>query len=426
MHILNPGSPLPLTLTNCSRDVVERFKNLLDRNEDRREAYDEMVLLFSENNIICQELDHYVSEARKSIKEYVKRKINEYAEWTDSSDKDKEDILGELRRKGILELDTIPSTTYSFEELLFCEAETYLDNADLYAAFKDNAKLYNFYISSGLRQGDQIQTVSPDNYGRHEWETLVDMGFALRGKDIPIEKYLTRMRMKDINEYYSNKLTKKFNRKADAIKFAAVQPDVFEFISQVVSLRQSFYAINPLEIDVDRVIAGYRKVKAQLSLIEDTYRTGKRTMDSVNRSGGSVVDTNDSYWIVQSEYCCAHCAAENNKKYEELPTRLPPYHIGCTCSIDLYWREVEDDEVVDLVNCYFRGTAELDISNLGEQARQMSKSVLAQLSNIDNTDVAVTLTIHAHNPDGFDDNTAASVKKLCQSLDYDMSEFWAD
>jgi len=427
-HIINPDSPLPLTLTNCSQEVANKISALINDEMHHREQLDELVLLFCMNNIGCVELDSYLKDARNFVNQSVEKLINESTDWAESSDKDRADILGELRRNSFLELKEKPSDEYLFKELLFCDAEKAIVNSKLCEAFKDQAKLYGFYVTR-LKRNTNVANVLNDDYWRGEWESLANMGFALRGKDIPIEHLLANTRMKDVNEYYSKILTKKFNRKSDALNFAVSQPDVFDFISEHISLRQSFQVVNPLEVDVEQVVASYQKLSAEVQIVRDAYENGQRTAQTVTQERGDGAE--DEYderigWIVYSGDCCNKNSGNGEEKYEKLPEKLPPFHLGCSCYIDTFWRDMSESELDDSVFTRFYGETSVDLDSVGQSAEHIVKEVGKHLIGLENVKVKVVIGIDATYSAGFNDDVVETVKDKCQKLDFEFVNFTYD
>lgn len=271
---LNGKSPFPLTLKHLSKSDAQKIKKLLDGESARWERnIGEIAHLIAQNNIECIELEQYLEKAKKEISSAIEEKKNTSNEWESSSDKDKADLLAEFQIEAIESLSCKPSNERALETLLFSAPGDVTADDELVSLFSGNEELYRFYISS-LGRAPKAVSASADDYYRKSWESLCEMGLAKRGKDIPVEMILEGLRMKDINEYFSDRLEKKLTRKAKAVEYAASQPDVLDVLSKHISFRELFLVSEPEGINVADIRQCYEYAASQAEIIKDTRLIG--------------------------------------------------------------------------------------------------------------------------------------------------------
>jgi len=326
---INPKSPLPLTLKGLSTADAKQIKKLLDGEAQWQRTMGDITFLIAQHNIECIELEEFISELHSDIGIYIEKRKQESNEWSESSEKDKADLIREFQQGALESLSEKPSNERALEVLLFGSPGDVTADDQLLGLFSGNKEIYRFYVTS-LGRGTKANQVSADDYYRKSWESLVELGLANRGKDIPVEAILEGLRVKDINEYFSDRLDKKLTRKAKAVEYAAAQPDVFDVLSKHISFRELFQISEPKDIEVSAIKACYEYASAQAEIIRDTYVTGYRTLDTLEDARDADYDG----WEIEAEDCCKQCLKLNGKKTKRKPSKVPPYHIGCTCSLE--------------------------------------------------------------------------------------------
>ena len=275
---LNGKSPFPLTLKHLTKGDAQKIKKLLDGESARWERnIGEIAHLIAQNNIECIELEQYLEKAKGKISSAIEKKKNNSNEWDNSSEKDKAYLLAEFQIEAIESLSCKPSNERALKTLLFSAPGDVTADDELVSLFSGNEELYRFYISSLGRSSKAISVPADDCY-RKSWEALCEMGLAKRGKDIPVEVILEGLRMKDINEYFSDRLEKKHTRKAKAVEYAASRPDVLDVLSKHISFRELFQVCEPEGINVDDIRQCYEYAASQAEIIKDTYVAGYRTL----------------------------------------------------------------------------------------------------------------------------------------------------
>ncbi len=288
----------------------------------------EITYIIAQYNVECIELEEFVSRLRSQVFEYIEKRKQESEEWEQASERDREDLIREFQKDALESLFTRPPNDRVLETLVFKAPQSVTVDDELLELFSGNIELYRFYVSN-LGRASKVVQVPADSYYRKAWESLVELGLAKRGKDIPVKALLESLRLKDINEYFADRLDKKLTRKAQAIEFAAAQPDVWEVLSKHISFREMFQIVEPPGIDVTAIKECYEYAFAQAKLIRDTYVAGYRTLEWLQEA-----ETNAySGWEIQAENCCRFCSALNGERTQRILSKLPPFHIGCRCSI---------------------------------------------------------------------------------------------
>lgn len=326
---INPKSPLPLTLKGLSISEANQFKKMLDGESQWQQNLSDITFLIAQNNIECVELEDFINRLRSEVSEYIGKRKQDSEEWEQSSEKDKADLTREFQAAALEILSTRPSNDRALDVLIFGAPGDVTADDQLLERFSGNKEIYRFYVTS-LGRGSKANQISADDYYRKSWESLVELGLANRGKDIPVEAILDGLRMKDINEYFFDRLEKKLTRKAKAVEYAAAQSDVIDVLSKHISFRELFQISEPKDIEVSAIKACYEYASAQAEVIRDTYVTGYHTLDTLADARDAEYDG----WEIEAEDCCQQCLKLNGKKTKRRPSKVPPFHVGCTCSLE--------------------------------------------------------------------------------------------
>ncbi|MEE9342168.1 MAG: hypothetical protein V3V12_00880 [Gammaproteobacteria bacterium] len=326
---INHKSPLPLTLEGLSISDAKQIKKLLDGEAQWQRNLCDLTFLIAQHNIECVELEKFIGKLRLEVNEYITQRKLKSDEWAASSEKDKADLTREFQNAALEHISAKPNNERALETLLYGSPGDVTVDDQLLELFSGNRDIYRFYVTS-LGRGSKVNQIPADDYYRKNWESLVELGLANRGKNIPVEAILDGLRMKDINEYFSDRLEKKLTRKAKAVEYAATQSDVLDVLSKHISFRELFQISEPKDIEVSAIKACYEYAAAQAEVIRDTYVTGYRTLDALEDARDAEYDG----WEIEAEDCCQQCLKLNGKKSKRKPSKLPPFHVGCTCSLE--------------------------------------------------------------------------------------------
>lgn len=249
--ILNPKSPLPLTVYNANQELAKKLKELLGTAEYWSQNIPDIALLIAQHNLKFKEVDAFLAEYSAKFNSEVERLIISSPEWHEASEKDQLDLRTEFESMAIESLGVCVGDT-DLACLLTGEPANITEDDELVRRFGSDSSLYAFYVTV-LGRKSQVFTVKADEYSRKNWEQLTEKGFARRGKDIPIELLLDGLRLKDINELLVGEIEKPIGRKAKAIETALKLPDLVSRLSERISYREMFQVVPPSGIDVEQL-----------------------------------------------------------------------------------------------------------------------------------------------------------------------------
>lgn len=334
--VLNPKSPLPLTLYNADREVALKIKGILGQVQYWDQKVREIALLIAQHNLRFKEVDAFVAHHKPKYEAELMRLISASREWTEASEKDRQDLRAEFKQSALKSLGVSVGHA-DLACLLEGEPTEFTEDDELLRRFRGNSSLYSFYLSL-LGRGSQVFTVKADDYWRKAWEQLVENGFARRGKDIPTHLLLESLRLKDLNELLAGVVEKPLGRKAKAIEVALNLPDLASRMSNRIAYREMFQVVPPADIDVTALTKSFAYATALASVVQQTYYTGVRTLEAIDerrRESGVY----DAWEISNWEEPIPPCAVPVCKKYDRLPSKLPPFHVGCTCQLECTFKE---------------------------------------------------------------------------------------
>ena len=327
--IINPDAPLPMTIYGLPDDKLDKLVDYLNIMAHDRDRLAGITYLLAQYNAGCREVDEYIKKQRAYYRRQINRLIKESDEWDSASELDRNEMLMEFREDI---LKNMPNRANDEDALIIAienEPSNITEDDELLKLFEGKSLLYQFYVAN-LGYVGKVIKVSADDYYRRQYEELHKMGLANRGKEIPAKDLLQKLRLKDINEILSDILDKKFRRKADAVKFAAIMDDIYERMSKVTSFRNLYQILAPENINIDEIKKCFEYANAMARLIADTYVHNyytMRTLSTEDRTGK---------WEIWTHDCCITC--QNMKKtYKKLPKKLPPFHIGCNCELTRAW-----------------------------------------------------------------------------------------
>ncbi|HPL68363.1 MAG TPA: hypothetical protein PLG94_17640 [Smithellaceae bacterium] len=326
---INPKSPFPITLSPISIADAKNVKRMLNGEAQWERNLSDIAFLFAQKNVECLELNEFIVKARSETSSYINKEKIKSEEWLESSEQDREDIILELQMAAVENMSERPADTQALETLIFNMPQNVTVDDQLLNIFSGKEDLYRFYISY-IGYNSKVNQIAADDYNRKQWEALAELGLAKRGKDIPLTEILNGLRVKDINDYFSDRLKKKITRKAAAIEFATSQPDVLDVLSKHMSFRELFLIVEPAGIDMSSLRVCYAYANAQAKIIKDTYVSGYRTLNTLNEAHDAGYDG----WEIEAEDCCSQCSKLHHRKTKRKPAKLPPFHIGCTCSLN--------------------------------------------------------------------------------------------
>lgn len=329
--ILNPISPLPLTLIGANESTAKRVRAVLAKRQYWSQSVPELTLLIAQHNLRFTEVDEFVTHCRPKFEALVQQAIANSSEWPTASEKDRKDLRAEFEDAALEKLG-VHIGYADLATLLDGQPSGFEDDDELLRRFGSDSALYSFFLTQ-LGRASSAVTVKADDWSRKSWEKLVEMGLAIRGKDIPVQRILEGLRLKDLNEMLVGAVPKPLGRKAKAVEAVLALPDLQERISRFVSLREKFQAVPPPNLDVEKLHQAFGYATAVATVVQQTYYTAVETLDVLDEKRRDP-DMYDAWEIVNFQEPMPACAKPYCKKYSRLPAKRPPFHLGCDCQLE--------------------------------------------------------------------------------------------
>ena len=97
------------------------------------------------------------------------------------------------------------------------------------------------------------------------------------------------------------------------------------------ALGQTVVALD--DVDVEALHASFGWANEIASLVQRTYVTGLKTLEAIaERKSG--LDVYGAWEILNWEDPLPACAKAYCKQYARLPSKRPPFHVGCDCQLE--------------------------------------------------------------------------------------------
>lgn len=334
--VLSPRAPLPLTLVGGDEQLANSVKSILANADYWSRGEPGLALLIAQHNLRFTEVDEFLGKLRPRFDAEVAKLLKASPDWQGASDKDREDIRVEAEKRALDGLG-VDVGGVDLGVLLKGQPNVFTEDDALIASFGGDHELYSFYLNK-LGRGAAVTTVKADDWGRKLWERLAERGLALRGKDIPATEILEGLRLKDLNELLAGTTEKLPGRKAKALELATALPDLEARLAESVSFRELFRVSNPSGLNVASLGASLGYATEVASIVLRTYVACLRTMDTIEE-GKADQEAFDAWEVESPEDPMPACARQYCKKAAKLPSRLPPFHIGCTCELSLSFKD---------------------------------------------------------------------------------------
>lgn len=334
--ILNPKSPFPLTILDVDKQTATGIKELLDslwRTYDRKVSQ-QLVEMVARTNLRCKEIEDYCSKYKPRFQKAIESLQKAHPEWANASELDRKDLLTEFREQAIMSLDMLPCNridSYPVLPVFLDEPEDVsIDDALI---DKYSFELINFYFRYFENVG-KVYRVPADRWDRKNFESLVEVNLARRGSEIPVEKLLSLLKLKEMNEMITDPEVKKFSKKADAIKYLTKDQGIKERLSKQMTYRELFQ-IMPLpeefsNIDLEVVAKSWRYAEAVASIIANTYESCLASLEQKESLRGITSDIK-GWEIHLYDEAPPYCKKVAERAFSSRQMPKLPAHIGCTC-----------------------------------------------------------------------------------------------
>jgi len=216
---INPEHHFHLTLYGIKRPVAEQIRKVLRKSIESFD-YSKLISLIALNNVRCKEIDDYISEYRESYTRKIEELKTGSREWKEAGELDREDLLSGFREEAI---ETIPVRPDVDLETLF-EGEPPDRTLDDRLITSFGLEAMGTYLKYAHKLS-KVHVIPASAPRRKRFESLVELGLARRGKDIPTIDVALTLKLKDLRDMVSDLDAPKFSRKADAAEFVAASPD---------------------------------------------------------------------------------------------------------------------------------------------------------------------------------------------------------
>ena len=144
---------------------------------------------------------------------------------------------------------------------------------------------------------------------------------------------LEGLKLKELNELLAGTIEKPLGRKAKAVEAALALPDLQDRLAARISFREMFEVVPPQGLDVAKLVESFGYATAVATVVEQTYYTAITTLDVLDEVQQGDSSYYNAWSVTNWEEPLPACAVSVCKKYKNLPSKKPPYHIGCTCRL---------------------------------------------------------------------------------------------
>lgn len=329
-----PDSSLPLTLTNCSKSDAElilgTYYNIHGIEPKNHKVYE----LFALKNITCAEIESYIEENSKQYLDNVLDIMNADKEPEDKLSIDEisfRNIFPQIKEAAAKRLDKQPSV-YGFYRLFDSRPESITWDDEIIKKYSYKALRVYFRYYKDFSTFRSF-SVTADQYERKYMEQLVSQGLAIQGLDIPFERYLNILTLKDLQALFPD--VKKRKDKETYIQDIVNYYDMAtlrEATKKRFTFKSTFMLKEIPEVDTDTACSYWLYLETYLSVFWWTLLSFGYLDQSYYKSlhGNTKLkvysDFRDSH--------CPHAIKMSSQTYKANETPFPPYHVGCTCKLN--------------------------------------------------------------------------------------------
>ena len=337
-YLINPGASFELTLYNADEDKIDLFVDALNQsiNQSPYNMIQNLIRILIVADIRCREIGAYVDEYQPKYEKFVKELIEKHPDWKDANERDRKDILKEVCQTAL--------------GMIYVRPDVELDHLFEYYPWDDPLprKVLQKYplnvISKYIRVWDEkmgVKVIPADNADRNLYEQMIELGLAIRGRDIPTEKILTTLKMDQMREIASKFDVKIPRKKDEAAKKLSDIEGITEYLDKNVSFRELFQ-LAPLpeefkDVKIEKVGKFIKYCRIISDLIGRTYifayYEGRRDYSDEDYIEGYKISVGDMS-------TCPYCKEQAKKKYSKKNRPRPPFHLACRCSVILKFRNL--------------------------------------------------------------------------------------
>lgn len=318
--VFNPSSALPISLNGVSLDDVSPIVDAVNSFEYPPSIKERLALLIAQRNAESPEMEAFLARIRKPYMDALDKELAKepgYEEWPEA---DRADFIEEAREEALEQLELC--VQWDDIGILMHErpADAEADD-EVTRLFGSDHELFRDYIRLA---GSKRLYRCRDRDDRKRMEKLMEMGLAVSASDLPPERLLQELKMKELQEVLGEDAPKKFTRKAEAVAFAAGMPGIIDRLAEKVPIR-SLYAVKEVP-GIEDAVAATRYAREYAGLIVTTLITESRAARA---------QEDGRKWTVEGEPCFLCKSHQGKTIMAKAKTARPPHHVGCTCELDL-------------------------------------------------------------------------------------------
>ena len=341
-YLINPGASFELILYNADKHKIDLFVDALNQsiNQSPYNMIQNLIRILIVADIRCREIDAYVDEYRPKYEKFVKELIEKHPDWKDANERDRMDILKEVCQTAL--------------GMIYVRPDVELDHLFEYYPWDDPLprKVLQKYplnaISKYIRMWDdkmEVKVIPADNADRNLYEQMVELGLAIRGREISTEKILTMLKMDQLRDIASKFDITIPRKKDEAAKILSDIEGINEYLDKNVSFRELFQ-LTPLpdefkDVEIKKVGEFIKYCRIIADLIGRTYifayREGRRDYSDEDYIEGYKVS------CVGDTSSCPYCKEQAKKKYSKKNRPNTPLHLACRCGVGLIFRNLSEE-----------------------------------------------------------------------------------
>lgn len=323
--LLNPGTNFLLTLSSTDSELKDKLFNILKSQKSYFEKVEEILELHSVHNFTIIEIESFVSEQSKLVAELIKNYVSESTEWNDLGEKDRIDLYKEIKKKALNNLE-VAIDIYGFEDVYDFTPQNLTFDDEI---INDYGFKNIFFYVDNYSEKNKVKKIGSENYYRKQYEDLHACKLALRGKEIPSQKIVEMLTVKELNSLIMG--DKEIRKKADAVEAFLKLPNYEELLSNNVAFRELFLLVDLPQkysnLNINQLKEQWNYFKLISYLFISTYRNSiynMRRIETYKKLWKNVV-------CESSNEKCKISLQFSQKTFDFNNVPKLPIHPGCNC-----------------------------------------------------------------------------------------------
>lgn len=138
--LLNPLSPLPITVEGISQDTATQLKALLERAEYWSQKIPDIAYIIASTNARFKEVDDFVSECKPLFDAKIENAKATSVDWKDGSERERQALMDEFRQQA---KEQMPVYIEDIDDVLAGRPANFEMDDALLKRFAGDANLYH-------------------------------------------------------------------------------------------------------------------------------------------------------------------------------------------------------------------------------------------------------------------------------------------